>query len=199
MVSVAAGLARQELRPWVYSVATFHLRPSLRADSQRRMPARPPGRVRGERRRIRIWRHGEHPPCGMEDYGILLSLAGLQVHIPAFDADLPDVVDRLFMTQGPAYLRDWVSAKNRGNGRFPPMRPGQARCRKRRHNRGRRAAGRPTGSPAPIFPTAAGRTSGVCPNFPRANFQTNSSPISVEATRCAWLKSMSRREASGRC
>ena len=81
----------------------FHLRPSLRADSQRRMPARPPGRVRGERRRIRIWRHGEHPPCGLEDYGILLSLAGLQVHIPAFDADLPDVVDRLFMTQGPAY------------------------------------------------------------------------------------------------
>ncbi len=112
MVSVAAGLARQELRPWVYSIAPFiYARPFEQIRNDVCLHALPVVFVgNGGGYGYGVMGSTHH---ALEDYGILLSLAGLQVHIPAFDADLPDVVDRLFMTQGPAYLRLGISEEPR--------------------------------------------------------------------------------------
>jgi len=104
MVSVAAGLARQDLRPWVYSIAPFlYARPfeQIRNDvCLHSLPVVFVGNGGGYGYGVMGSTHH-----ALEDYGILLTLAGLQVHIPAFDADLPTVVDRLFTTDCPAYLR----------------------------------------------------------------------------------------------
>ncbi len=62
MVSVAAGLARGGLRPWVYSIAPFVYARPVRADPQRRLPARPAGRAGRQRRRLRLRRDGRDAP-----------------------------------------------------------------------------------------------------------------------------------------
>src|SRR5207244_7588992 len=50
----------------------------------------------------------------LEDYGVLLTLGGLQAHIPAFDADMPTLVEQLFATEKPAYLRLGLSEEPKG-------------------------------------------------------------------------------------
>jgi transketolase len=104
MVSVAAGLARQGMRPWAYSIAPF-------------IYARPFEQIRNDvcLHRLAVVLVGNGGGYGygvmgsthhaLEDYGVLLSLPHLRAHIPAFDSDLPAIVDRLFATESPAYLR----------------------------------------------------------------------------------------------
>jgi transketolase len=112
MVSVAAGLARQELRPWVYSIAPFvYARPfeQIRNDvCLHSLPVVLVGNGGGYGYGVMGSTHH-----ALEDYGILLSLAGMHVHIPAFDADLPTVIKRLFTTPSPAYLRLGLSEESR--------------------------------------------------------------------------------------
>ena len=63
MVSVAAGLARSGLRPWVYSIAPFvYARPfeQIRNDvCLHRLPVV----LGGQRRRLRLRCDGRHSPC----------------------------------------------------------------------------------------------------------------------------------------
>lgn len=108
MISVAAGLARQDLRPWVYSIAPFiYARPfeQIRNDvCLHGLPVVIVGNGGGYGYGVMGSTHH-----ALEDYGILLALPGLEVHVPAFDPDVPTVVERLFATSRPAYLRLGVS------------------------------------------------------------------------------------------
>jgi transketolase len=112
MVSVAAGLARQQLRPWVYSIAPFlYARPfeQIRNDvCFHSLPVVLVGNGGGYGYGVMGSTHH-----ALEDYGILLTLAGMQVHIPAFDADMPTVIEQLFTTTNPAYLRLGLSEEPR--------------------------------------------------------------------------------------
>ena len=112
MVSVAAGLARQGLRPWAYSIAPF-------------VYARPFEQIRND-----ICFHGLSVVLvgngggygygvmgsthhALEDYGVLLTLMGMQVVIPAFDSDLSTLVPSLLETPAPTYLRLGVGEQPR--------------------------------------------------------------------------------------
>jgi transketolase len=108
MVSVAAGLARSGLRPWVYSIAPFvYARPyeQIRNDvCLHRLPVVLVGNGGGYGYGVMGATHH-----ALEDYGSLLCLPDLCAYIPAFDSDVSTIVDQLFATRGPAYLRLGVS------------------------------------------------------------------------------------------
>ena len=104
MVSVAAGLARQGLRPWVYSIAPFvFARPfeQIRNDiCLHDLPVVLVGNGGGYGYGVMGSTHH-----ALEDYGVLLTLSGLQVVIPAFDNDLSTIIPSLFESKCPTYLR----------------------------------------------------------------------------------------------
>jgi transketolase len=108
MVSVAAGLARSGLRPWVYSIAPFvYARPyeQIRNDvCFHRLPVVMVGNGGG-------YGYGVMGPThhGLEDYGSLLGLPHLRAFIPAFDSDISKIIDKMFSISDPAYLRLGIS------------------------------------------------------------------------------------------
>lgn len=104
MVSVAAGMARAGLRPWVYSIAPFLY---ARAFEQIRndicmhdLPVFLVGNGGG-------YAYGVMGPThhALEDYGTLLGLPNLTAYVPAFAEDVPQAVTRLMTAARPAYLR----------------------------------------------------------------------------------------------
>jgi transketolase len=104
MVSVAAGLAKEGLRPWVYSIAPFLY---ARAFEQIRndvclhgMPVMLVGNGGGYGYGVMGGTHH-----AIEDYGALLSLQGMRVYLPAFDSDLREAIRYLMGAAHPAYLR----------------------------------------------------------------------------------------------
>ena len=104
MVSVAAGLARTGLRPWVYSIAPFvYARPfeQIRNDiCLHGLPVVLVGNGGGYGYGVMGGTHH-----ALEDYGVLLTLAGMKVYVPAFDSDLECLIPALFETGSPSYLR----------------------------------------------------------------------------------------------
>src|SRR3954447_24215130 len=92
MVTVAAGLAREGLRPWVYSIAPFlYARPfeQIRNDvCLHRLPVALVGNGGGYAYGVMGATHH-----ALEDYGALLGLPGLRAYVPAFDADLRPLFD----------------------------------------------------------------------------------------------------------
>jgi len=104
MVSVAAGLARGGLRPFVYSIAPF-------------VYARPLEQIRNDvcHHHLSVCLIGNGGGYGygvmgsthhaLEDYGILLTLLDMTVHVPAFAADVPEILGRILHAARPAYLR----------------------------------------------------------------------------------------------
>lgn len=104
MVSVAAGLAKQGLDVWVYTIAPFcYARPfeQVRNDiSFHNLPVRLVGNGGG-------YGYGVMGPThhAIEDYGVLLCLSNMSVFVPVFDEDLASIVGRVAATPGPAYLR----------------------------------------------------------------------------------------------
>jgi transketolase len=112
MVSVAAGMAKTGLRPWTYSIAPFlYARPfeQIRNDvCLHDLPVVLVGNGGG-------YAYGVMGPThhGIEDYGVLLCLPNLRVFVPAFDADVPVLVERLFAWPHPAYLRLGASEEPR--------------------------------------------------------------------------------------
>jgi transketolase len=104
MVTVAAGLAKEGLDVWVYSIAPFCY---ARAFEQIRndvclhnLPVRLLGNGGG-------YGYGVMGPThhALEDYGILLTLPGMGVYVPAFDEDVASVVMRAGEYDGPCYIR----------------------------------------------------------------------------------------------
>lgn len=104
MVSVAAGLAKCRFRSWVYSIAPFlYARPfeQIRNDvCLHGLPVVMVGNGGGYGYGVMGATHH-----ALEDYGVLLTLSGLEAYIPAFDADLPTIAGQLFATDRPSYLR----------------------------------------------------------------------------------------------
>ncbi len=104
MVSVAAGMARSGLIPWVYSIAPF-------------LYARPFEQIRNDvclhDLPVKLLGNGggyAYGPMGathhaLEDYGALLTLPNMHVFVPAFAADVPVIINKLSQFDHPAYLR----------------------------------------------------------------------------------------------
>ena len=114
MVSVAAGLARNGLRPWAYSIAPF-------------LFARPFEQVRNDvcLHKLPVVLVGNGGGYGygvmgathhaLEDYGVLLALPNLRAYVPAFDGDLIAMIGLLMESDHPAYLRLGLSEQPAGS------------------------------------------------------------------------------------
>jgi len=104
MVSVAAGLAKEGLRPWVYSIAPFLYARALEQIRNdvclHNMPVVLVGNGGGYGYGVM---GGSHH--AIEDYGALLSLQGMRVFLPAFDSDVKESIQYLSKAGHPAYLR----------------------------------------------------------------------------------------------
>lgn len=104
MVSAAAAMAHEGLDAWVYSIAPFcyaRAFEQIRNDiAFHRLPVKLIGNGGG-------YGYGVMGPShhALEDYGVLLTLAGLRVFVPVFDQDLPAVVARAGDCGQSAYLR----------------------------------------------------------------------------------------------
>lgn len=104
MVSVAAGLARQGMEAWVYSIAPFcYARPfeQIRNDiTFHQLPVKLIGNGGG-------YGYGVMGPThhAIEDYGVLLTLPHMRVFTPVFDEDVAAVIDSVGALQYPAYIR----------------------------------------------------------------------------------------------
>jgi transketolase len=104
MISVAAGLASQDFLPWAYSIAPFiYARPleQIRNDvCFHDLPVKLVGNGGGYAYGVMGASHH-----AIDDYGILLALMNMRVFIPAFDLDVPPIVEKMIHLKHPAYLR----------------------------------------------------------------------------------------------
>ena len=104
MISVAAGLAKQQLEVWVYSIAPFcYARPfeQIRNDiCFHQLPVKLIGNGGG-------YGYGVMGPThhAIEDYGVLLTLPNMSVYAPVFDEDVPAVIARAGDSALAAYVR----------------------------------------------------------------------------------------------
>lgn len=112
MISVAAGLAKQGLEAWAYSIAPFVY---ARAFEQIRND------ITFHNLAVRIVGNGGGYGYGVmgpthhaiEDYGVLLTLPNMKAFVPVFDEDLDSVVAQTNAHAGPSYIR-------LGRGELPP-------------------------------------------------------------------------------
>jgi len=104
MVSVAAGLAKQNFEVWVYSIAPFiYARPfeQIRNDiAFHNLPVKLIGNGGG-------YGYGVMGPThhAIDDYGSLLTLPNMSVYVPVFDEDVGAVIERAGGSSRPAYIR----------------------------------------------------------------------------------------------
>lgn len=104
MVSVAAGMTRQGLEAWVYSIAPFcYARPfeQIRNDiAFHNLPVKLIGNGGG-------YGYGVMGPThhAIEDYGVLLTLPHMRAYVPVFDEDLAAVIESAGSAPNPAYIR----------------------------------------------------------------------------------------------
>lgn len=104
MVGVAAGMAYQGLRPWVYSIAPFLV---LKTVEQVRndvcyvhLPVKFVGNGGGYGYGIMGATHHI-----LEDIAMYTALPNMKVYVPAFFEDVEQIVNRMTTEEGPAYLR----------------------------------------------------------------------------------------------
>ncbi len=121
MVSVAAGLARSGMRPWVYSIAPFvYARPfeQIRNDvCLHKLPVVLVGNGGGYGYGVMGATHH-----ALEDYGALLCLPHMRAYVPAFDADVRAMTSDLFSVGHPSYLRLGLSEEPK-DATVPPYAP----------------------------------------------------------------------------
>jgi transketolase len=113
MVTVAAGLARGGLRPWVYSIAPFvYARPfeQIRNDvCLHGLPVALVGNGGGYAYGVMGATHH-----ALEDYGALTALSHLTAYVPAFAEDVGAAVTRIAGSSHPTYLRLGRDEKPKG-------------------------------------------------------------------------------------
>ena len=104
MMGVAAGLSRQDLEVWVYSIAPFcYARPFEQVRNDicfHNLPVKLIGNGGG-------YGYGVQGPThhAIEDYGVLLTLPNMTAFIPTFDEDIEFVIPRMAALKRPGYLR----------------------------------------------------------------------------------------------
>jgi transketolase len=104
MISVAAGMARQGLETWVYSIAPFlYARPfeQIRNDiAFHDLPVKLIGNGGG-------YGYGVMGPThhAIEDYGVLLALPHLRAFVPVFNEDIAVTIERAGAAASPCYIR----------------------------------------------------------------------------------------------
>lgn len=104
LIGIAAGLAKENLNPWCYSIAPFLY---ARAFEQIRND------VCFNRLSIKLIGNGGGFGYGVmgathhciEDYGVLSTLPHFKSYIPAFDNDIKDIVDKVNKEKTSAYIR----------------------------------------------------------------------------------------------
>src|SRR5580700_9620951 len=103
MVGVAAGLAREGLEVWIYTIAPFGY---ARAFEQIRNDVCLHGLSVCLLGNGGGYGYGVMGPThhALEDYGMLLTLKGMTAFVPAFDEDVAPIVDRAG-SGGPSYIR----------------------------------------------------------------------------------------------
>lgn len=114
MISVAAGLAKTGLSVWVYSIAPFcYARPfeQIRNDvCLHGLPVHLVGNGGGYGYGVMGSTHH-----ALEDYGVLLTLPGMRVYIPAFEGDVRAAIHKMERdSDHPSYLRLGRSELPRG-------------------------------------------------------------------------------------
>lgn len=113
MVGVAAGLASEGYRPWVYSIAPFlyaRAYEQIRNDVlAHRLPVKFVGNGGG-------FGYGVMGPThlGFDDLAVVSSLEGLNVYAPVFASDVPDVVREAANSSAPSYIRLATSPNSAG-------------------------------------------------------------------------------------
>ncbi|SFV04352.1 transketolase [Methylobacterium sp. 174MFSha1.1] len=130
MIGVAAALASEGLEPWTYTIAPFcyaRAFEQIRNDvCLHRLPVRMLANGGG-------YAYGVMGPThhALEDYGVLSTLPGLRIFVPAFDSDVAAVVEAAGGDPGPTYVR-------LGRGEVPAGRtaPAYAPWRRLRAGRG---------------------------------------------------------------
>jgi transketolase len=104
MISMAAGMSAVGLKSWAYSIAPFcYARPFEQIRNDVCLNLLP----------VRLVANGggyAYGPMGathhaIEDYGVLLTLIGMRVYLPAFDADIAPMVALMSARAEPSYLR----------------------------------------------------------------------------------------------
>lgn len=117
MMSVAAGLCRSGMHPWVYSIAPFcYARPfeQVRNDiCLHNLPVRIVGGGGG-------FGYGTAGPThhALEDCGVMSSLQNMMVYAPSFSSDFEALLEELSLYSHPAYLR--VARDEMPGGEEPP-------------------------------------------------------------------------------
>lgn len=118
MISVSAGMARNGLRPWVYSIAPFcYARPfeQIRNDiCFHNLPVRLVGNGAG-------YGYGVQGPShhAIEDCAVMSSLQNMQTFAPAFESDIREIVKILEDSCSPAYMRLGIDEGPDGINRSP--------------------------------------------------------------------------------
>jgi len=107
MVGTAAGLARDGLNPWVYTLGPYmHARPyeQIRNDvCQPNLPVKLVGDG-----------HSTSRHQAAQDYGALLCFKNIRAYVPAFDDDVPETIAAMNESPHPSYLRLGRCAKPAG-------------------------------------------------------------------------------------
>lgn len=111
MISVAAGLAKENLEVWVYSIAPFiYARGFEQIRNDICFPAAPVNLIgNGGGYAYGVMGPTHH---SIEDYGVLSSFENLDIFIPAFDADIKSVVTEAGNSKKPTYIRVGKSELN---------------------------------------------------------------------------------------
>lgn len=113
MVGTAAGLAREGMNPWVYSIAPFiYARPfeQIRNDvCLHNLPVKLVGNGGGYGYGVMGSTHH-----AIEDYGALLCFKNIRAYVPAFAEDVPEAIASMNASTSPSYLRLGRSEKPAG-------------------------------------------------------------------------------------
>lgn len=116
MVGIAAGLAMQGYRPWVYSIAPFLYARALEQIRNdvcfNNLPVTFVGNGGGYSYGIMGSTHH-----ALEDLAIINSLPNIQAYIPAFKNEIPSLIDIINHSNSPSYIR----LENSGNDNFVPQ------------------------------------------------------------------------------
>lgn len=104
MIGLAAGLAKGGMKPWVYSIAPFiyaRAFEQIRNDiCLQKLSVALVGNGGG-------YGYGAMGPThhALEDYGVLSTLPDISIYIPAFDSDVPPMIEKIKSDDNPSYLR----------------------------------------------------------------------------------------------